>query len=187
MKLMTKARDLVAALIHRRSALQAGARIRGHYRVACRRADGSVRWVEEMSNLVVNQGLDHMLETELSAGSQVTSWYVGLYGSSPIPQSTWTAASHGSEFTSYDEATRQSFLDSGVSGQSLNNSSSKAAFTISANGQTIGGAFLISDSMKSGSSGYLFSAAAFSGGNKSADDDDVIEVTLTFTLADDGV
>jgi hypothetical protein len=90
------------------------------------------------------------------------------------------------EVTAYDEAARQAFTPGSVASQSVNNSASKAVFTISSS-VTVGGAFLVSNSTKGGTTGTLYSAGAFSGGNRALVDDDVLNVQATFSQADDGV
>jgi hypothetical protein len=55
-------------------------------------------------------------------------------------------------------------------------------FTISANGTGIGGLFLTSSNSKGGTTGTLYAAAAFSAGNKTLDDNDVLSVTYTTSL-----
>lgn len=148
---------------------------------------GGLKWTEEYENLVVNEGLDDILDVYLSGGTQDTSWFVGLLAASPTPLAGWTATEVGAaDFVAYDEATLQAFTDGGVSSQSLDNSASPATFTISTDSSSIGGAFLIGTNAKATPAGTVYSAGAFSGGNKAADDGDSLEVTCTFTSADDG-
>lgn len=148
---------------------------------------GGLKWHEEYENIVVNEGLDHVLDVVLSAGTQDTSWFVGLLAASPTPLAAWTATEIASnDFVAYDEATLQAFTDGGVSSQSVDNSGSPATFTISTNSSSIGGAYLIGTNAKATPAGTLYSAGAFSGGNKAADDGDSLEITCTFTSADDG-
>lgn len=148
---------------------------------------GDLKWEYGFPNLVLNGGLDHALDIVLSGGTQDTSWFVGLLAASPSPLATWTATELASnDFVNYDEATLQAFVDGGVSSQSLDNSASTADFTISTNGSSIGGAFLIGTNAKATPAGTAYSAGAFSGGNKAADDNDTLSVTYTFTAADDG-
>lgn len=150
-----------------------------------------LRWEEIIHNLIVNEGLEHILDVIFKGGTQVDPWYVGLLASSPTVLNAWTATEVGAnDFVNYDEATLQELVDGAISGtttKSLDNSASKAVFTISTNGSTIGGAFLISTSTKATPAGTVYAAGAFSGGDKSADDDDTISVTATFTQTDDGV
>jgi len=163
-------------------------RVGGQFRVTCRDSEGRVKWDEIADNLVVNVGLQHILDVLFAGASQVDPWYVGLTDGTPTVAAGDTAASHAgwTEVTAYDEANRQTFVDVRT-GQSVDNSASKAAFTISSDATTIGGAFLISDNTKGGSAGTLLCAAAFTGGDKVADDNDTLSVQYTFTAADDGV
>lgn len=149
---------------------------------------GGLRWADGYQNLVVNEGLNHLLDVVLSGGTQDTSWFVGLLDSDAAPGASWTATEiAGDDFVAYDEATLPAFTDGGVSGQSLSNTASPAAFTISTNGSVIGGAYLIGTNAKATPAGTLYAAGTFTGGDKSADDNDTLEVTATFSAADDGV
>ena len=146
---------------------------------------GGLRWADGYENLIVNDGLDHALDVILSGGTQDTSWFVGLLAASPSPAAGWDADDIASnDFVAYDEATLEAFADGGVSGQSLDNSGSPAEFTISTDSSSIGGAYLIGTNAKATPAGTLFSAGAFTGGNKAADDGDTLEVTITYTAAD---
>ena len=179
--------DIVSAKLTRRPGVSSGIKVGGNFQVICRDKDGREKWRDTIDNLVVNVGLQHILDIVFSGGTQIDPWYVGLTGSTPSPAAGDTMGSHAgwTEFQNYDEGTRQTWVEV-RSGQSMDNSASKAAFTISADSSTIGGAFLTSDNTKGGTTGTLMAAGAFSGGDKSADDDDTLEVTYTFSAADDG-
>jgi hypothetical protein len=178
-----------SAIARRRPEFCGGIKFKGHWDIVCKGPDGHVKWVDKIENLIVDAGLNHALDATLSAGSQITTWYIGITNGSPSPAAGDTMASHAGwvENQNYDEANRVTWVDGGVAGKSVDNSASKATFTIDTAAQTIGGAFLVSENTKGGTSGTLYAAGAFTGGNKSADDNDVIEVTATFTSADDGV
>lgn len=165
------------------------AKVRGHWEVSCYSADGELRWHECFDNLVVNEGLNYMLAAGLAAGTPITSWYIGLTNASPTPAPADTMASHAgwTEWTNYSESTRQAFVAGTVSGQQVSNSASKARFTSNAASQTVGGAFLVSNNVKGGTTGTLYAVGAFSGGNKAVGLGEIVEVTATFSLADDGV
>lgn len=172
----------------KKSGVSAKMKARGLWRAECRDRHGNVKWIEEWENLVVNAGLNYLLDVALSGGSQITSWYLGLINASPTIAAGDTMASHAgwTENTAYDEATREAWTDGGVSGQSVNNSGSPAVFTGSTNGQTLGGAFLTSVATKGDNTGTLYAAGTFST-PKNLDDGDTLTVTATFTQADDGV
>lgn len=135
-------------------------------------------------NLVVNEGLDHILNTVFHGGTPVGTWYLGLFEANYTPIATVTAAtitSASTECTTYDESTRQAYDEAASSGQSITNSASKATFTINAT-KTIYGAFLVSASAKSATTGVLMSAARFAS-SKSVVDDDQLLLTYTFAAS----
>ena len=182
----TKEGDNYGAVAHRRALLDADlARLIGRWKITCKDRFGRIKWIDYIENLVTNVGLDYLLDSALSGGTPITSWFVGLTDGTPTVAAGDTSASHAgwTEVTAYDEATRVAWSDGGVSSQSVSNSGSPAQFTISANGTTIGGAFLISVSTKGGSTGTLYAVGAFSAGDKLLDDNDTLDVTATFTAA----
>lgn len=152
-------------------------------------AGSRLQWEDVIYNLVVNQGLDDLLDVTLSGGTQDSTWFIGLTDSTPTVAAGDTPGSHAgwAEVTDYDEAARVAWSDGGVSGQSVDNSASPATFTISANNTTVGGAGLFGDNTKGGATGRLYAVGAFSAGDKTLDDNDSLDVTSTFTSADDGV
>lgn len=171
--------------IIRRALLNEEIDLRGHWEVECRDKDGNLKWRDSIDNIVVNAGLNHLLDVALSGATQVTSWFLGLTDGTPTVAAGDTMGSHAgwTEVTAYDEATRVAWSDGGVSGQSVSNSGSPATFTINANGTVIGGAFLASNSTKGGTTGTLYAAGAFGAGDKTLDDNDTLSVTATFTAA----
>lgn len=176
--------EMSADVISRaRQNMQAG--FENCWEFVCRDKDGNEKWRDHIDNIVVNAGLNYILDAGLSGGTPVTSWYIGLLSDSPTVNAADTMASHSgwTEVTAYDEADRQAWTDGGVSGQSVSNTGSPADFTISTNGTDIGGAFLTSDNTKGGSTGTLYAAGAFSAGDKSLDDGDELSVTCTATAA----
>lgn len=156
-----------------------------------RMASGLILPLREVAfchNIVVNEGLDAFLDVHLSGGTQITSWFLGLTTGTPTFAAGDTLASHAgwTEFQDYDEAARVAWTDGGVSGQSVDNSGSVATFTSSSDANTAGGAFLASDNTKGGTTGTLQAGAAF-GSDKTLDTGETIDVTATFTSADDSV
>jgi hypothetical protein len=120
------------------------------------------------SNTTMNAGLTDMLAVNFDAGTQKTQWYIVPINNSPTPSIVAgdTAASHAgwAEATTYSESTRQQYNPT-CSNKVMTNTASAA--TITASGSlTVYGVFLISDNTKSGSSGMLAAAAAFTGGNQ---------------------
>lgn len=161
----------------------------GKYHVECRDKDGNLKWQLSTPNLVVNAGAQYMCGTALTATTQVTTWYLGLYGAGATntPAASDTMASHAgwTEVTAYSEATRPacSFAAATLANPSVaTNTASKATFTINGTA-TVGGAFLTSNNTKGGTTGTLFSAADFGApGDRAVVSGDVLSVTYTFSL-----
>lgn len=146
--------------------------------------DGNLKWREEVPNLVVNEGLDDILAKYYKGSSYTAAHYVGLTDGTPTVDAGDTMGSHPgwTEVTDYDEAARPDFTPGTVSGQSVDNSGSKATFTINSS-VTIGGGFLTTDSTKGGTASTLVGAAAFSGGDRSLQSGDTLNVTVTATAS----
>lgn len=147
--------------------------------------NGNPKWTQEFKNTVVNTGLNDALDKWLKGSGYTAAFYVGLTDGTPTVNAADTMASHAgwTEVTAYDESTREVLTLGSVSSQSVDNSASKASFTISTNSTTIGGAFLTTDSTKGGTSGTLISAGAFTGGDKTLDDGDTLNVTVTISAS----
>ena len=144
-----------------------------------------IKWYEDFTNLVVNEGLDDNLDKYFKGSAYTAAFYVGLTDGTPTVAAGDTMASHAGwvEVEDYDEAARQTLTLGTVASQSVDNSASKATFTINANSTTIGGAFVTTSSTKGGTTGTLYGAGAFSAGDKTLDDDDTLDVTVTLTAA----
>lgn len=161
----------------------------GVFTVTCFGADGQVKWEENLKNLVVNVGLKDMNDKYFTGSSYTAAWYIGLYGaaSSNDPAASDTAASHAgwTEVTPYSNATRPAatFAAATTADPSvITNSASPASFSINATA-TVGGAFLISDNTKGGTTGVLFSASDFAApGDRSVASGDTLSVGYTFSL-----
>lgn len=136
-------------------------------------------------NIVVNQGLDHILDVVLHASTQVTTWYIGIFEGNYTPVATDTAANitaNSTECTAYDESTRVEYVEAAASSQSTTNSANKATFTINAT-KTVYGAFLASASAKSATTGTLLAASRFSASRSLVATDELL-ITYTISAAD---
>lgn len=162
----------------------------GRFKVQCFDKDGNLKWEDENHNLVVNEGLQYMCGTALTSVTQITTWYIGLYGAgaSNAPAAGNTMASHTSwtEVTPYSNANRPTctFATATTANPSVaTNSASVAVFNINAT-ETVGGAFLVSNNTKGGSTGTLFSAADFSApGDRAVTSGDTLNVSYSLSLA----
>ena len=159
-------------------------RIGGIFEADCFDKNGNRKWSDVAKNLVVNEGLNHILNVQFHGTAQVGTWYVGLKEAGTAA-SVHTLASHAAwaEATGYTTGLRKAYVEATASGKSITNSASKASYAISSSA-TIAGAFVCS--VTSGTSGILFCAADFTS-PRAVENGDTLEVTYTLSAADDGV
>lgn len=163
--------------------LKSGARINGRFDVVVRDKDGNIKQTTEAENLVVNQGLNNMLDITFHGTSQTNPWYVGLKDTGTIAAAD-TLASHAgwAEFTSYT-GNRKEYQEAAAVNQSITNTANVAIFNADATDSAYG-AFLCSAA--TGTSGELFCAADFAN-VVNVESGDEVEITYTISVADDGV
>lgn len=147
--------------------------------------DGKVidEWKEP--NIVVDEGINYILDAALSGATQVTTFYIGLFQNNYTPLSTDVAATFpgagvGNEITTaYTEATRPVWTEAGVSAKTITNTASPAVFTFNT-GATAYGAFLVTTNTKGGTTGKLIAASKFSS-SRAMLNTDALHVTYTLT------
>jgi hypothetical protein len=151
---------------------------KGLWKFECFDLEGNPKWEVEESNLVTIAGLNHILETEFRNNTVVSTWYVGLKAAGAANNND-TLASHGTwtEITAYTTGNRQTFTSNVAVAGSITNNNSKASFSINTNATVVAGGFLAS--VNNGTSGTLFAAVDFTGGNKTCDNGDTLQVTYT--------
>ena len=148
------------------------------WKVTCLDKDGNIKWEENKKNLIVTAGLNHILDVEFHATTQVTTWYIGLKGAGSVAAGD-TMASHSgwAELTGYS-GDRKAWTEGAASSGSMTNSSS-VDFTINATA-TVAGAFL--NTAATGTSGTLYGAVDFSS-SRAVISGDTLQVTVTVTAA----
>ena len=183
-----KSQDVVTAGVARGGPATAGAKAHGEYLIECFDKDGNLKWSTKVPNLVVNVGLQDMNTKYFTGSSYTAAWYIGLYGAGATnsPAAGDTMASHAgwTEVTAYSNANRPTatFGTATTADPSvISNSASPATFNINGTA-TVGGAFLVNNNTKGGSTGTLFSASDFTGGDRSVGNNDTVNVTYTFNL-----
>ena len=163
---------------------------KGVYKIQCHDKDGNLKWEDAAPNLVVNVGLQDMNAKYFTGSAYTAAWYIGLYGAgaSNTPAAGDTMSSHAgwTEVVAYSQATRPACtfgVPTTANPSVATNSASPATFSINAT-TTVGGAFLTSNSTKSGTTGTLYSAADFSApGDRAVTNGDTLSVTYTLSLA----
>ncbi len=190
MQVKAKSTDTVTATVTTTQGFGEGAAGGGVFHFKCYDKDGNLKWEAKCPNLVVDVGLQDMNNKYFLGSAYTATWYIGLYGSgaSNSPAAGNTMASHSSwtEETGYSQATRPActFATPTTANPSVaTNSASPAVYSINATA-TIGGAFLVSENTKGGSTGTLYSASDFtSPGDRSVVSGDTLNVTYTLSLA----
>lgn len=162
--------------------------VKGKFIIEIRRKDGTVE-VEEFDNTVTNEGKVYLLKCGVSnQASQITSWYVGIFGNNVTPSASDTAStalgSSGTygEITAYSETTRPQFNASyfDTPTPNINNYASIAEFTISGS-ITARGAFIVSSSVKNSTSGVLMCAGRLAS-DKPLSSGDVLGIKYSITV-----
>ena len=185
-----KSKDVVSSSLVAGGFAADSASAKGVYKIQCHDKDGNLKWEDEAPNLVVNEGLQDMNAKYFTGTTYTAAWYIGLYGAgaSNTPAAGDTMSSHAgwTEVVAYSQATRPActFGTPTTANPSVaTNSASPATFSINAT-TTVGGAFLTSNSTKSGTTGTLYSAADFSApGDRAVTNGDTLSVTYTLSLA----
>ena len=162
----------------------------GIFTVTCVGADGKEKWSDTFHNLVVNQGLQDMNSKYFSASGYTAAWFLGLVtgpGSGNTYAATdtlatnpgWNELAPGTAYTGNRKAVTfgtATTADPSV----ISNSAAPSSFAMLVNGTVVAGALLAS--VNSGTSGILFSVGNFTGGDKTVDSGDTLNVTYTFSL-----
>jgi hypothetical protein len=184
---ISKAQDAVSASLVSRPGSTERVGAGGVFTVTCHGSDGQLKWSDSFHNLVVNEGLQDMNSKYFKGSGYTAAWYLGLVtgpGSGTTFAAGNTLASHAgwTENTAYTGNRKAVTFGTATTADPsvIDNSAAPSSFTMNANAQVIAGAFLCS--VASGTSGVLFSAGDFTGGDKTVDSGDTLAVTYTFSL-----
>ena len=153
----------------------------------CYDKDGNLKWTEKVENIVVDEGLNDILDTYFKGGTQISTWYVAIFENdyTVLPANNY-AAKGFIESIAYVESVRPTWTGGAVTGASVDNSASKATFTMNGT-KIIWGAALVGgtnaatkDDSTAGVANVMYCSAQFSA-EKSVVADDVLKVTVTLT------
>ena len=143
-------------------------------------------------NLVVNEGLAHLLNVAMGTTAKPAGYYLALFSGATAPAANWTAANFSSvaaEIVSmtegYTNATRPQWTPQNTSTNSIDNFNAVAKVTIATSSQlTVTGAAMLTNSTNGGTTGTLISASKYTAARVFQDGDEYeIGYRLSFTAA----
>jgi hypothetical protein len=142
-------------------------------------------WEEHVHNLVFDAGINELLDKFFKGSSYTATWYVFLVDNASFSAYAAgdTMASHSGwlEGTPYSNANRPTLTLGTVASKSVDNSASKASFTINAT-LTVRGAGIANNNTKGGTTGIAYGAADF-GASRAVISGDTLNVQVTLTGA----
>ena len=120
-------------------------------------------------NLVVNEGMAHILNVALGATAKPTGYFLALFNGAATPQANWTAAGFAatagevvSMSEGYTSPTRPAWTPGVAATNSIDNMAAVATVTIAATSQiNVTGAAMLTSSVRGGTTGVLVSATRY--------------------------
>lgn len=153
--------------------------IKGRFKVEHFR-DGNKIGEYLLNNGIVDVGIHTLFDVFFRAGTQITTWYLGLIDNSGFTglSNSDTMSSHSgwSESTIYSNANRPTWNSDAPASRQITNSTT-VDFNINASG-TIKGIFVTSNNTKGGTSGTLWATALFSS-TVTVANGDTLKITYT--------
>lgn len=173
--------------------------IEGTYHVECFDKDGNLKWADDISNLVTTEGKKYLLDLCFGTGTY-SSVYMGLISSVSYTNvlvgdtaaqingsNGWKESGTSTNYPSIGGTGLRlapSFNAASGTGQVDKATSAAVSFTIGATGGTLKGCFIVINgtSALGNTTGKLYSAGTFSGGDKVVSASDTLNVTYTTSI-----
>ncbi len=169
-----------------------GCEARGRFDISCIAPDGSVKWTDQIENVVANVGKNYMFTQSFVTNNAIVGPFMGL-----ISNQSYSATANGDTMSSHAgwveagnantptyTGNRASTTWAAASGGAIA-LSANSNFAISGTGIVVG-CFIVYGTSASNAvgnnSGTLWSAGAFTGGNKAANGGDTISVSYSTSM-----
>lgn len=182
-------RDFVSAQMQANTDFIAQAIPGGVFSFQCRRADGELLWRAEAPNMIVDVGVQYLLNG-ISAAPTIVGPFLGLMGGTGTVAGGDTMASHagwievgGTNAPAYT-GNRATPTWSAASGRSKAISAS-VSFTFTSGGNVLGAFLVLSTgavNTKDSTAGVLYSVGAFQGGTQPVVNTNVLTVSYSTNL-----
>ena len=186
-----RAIEVIGATIGKNLIHNEQARARGRFTAICKDRYGNILWQQTIENLVTTEGKNSLLDTGLGAVAQITPWYIGLISSvswSAVNVADtaaqingtngWKEAGLANAPTYTGNRMTAVWSAAGAGSKAL---SAALAFAITGAG-TVKGCFLVSSNTKDGTTGKLYSAGTFTGGDQVVANTNTLNVNYTASL-----
>jgi hypothetical protein len=195
-------KDNMGATVLRGSDMTERLSAKGVYTAKCYDKNGKLKWTTKAKNVVTDVGANQLLDSAFGSGP-VAGPFLGLissvgYTGIPVTGDTmgshasaghvWNEAGNGSNYPLWSTPASNarvavSFAAAGTRAKAL---SSVASFVISGTGGTVKGCFLVFGSgavaTNNNTSGVLYSAGVFSGGDKVVGVGDTLQVSYSTSV-----
>lgn len=151
----------------------------------CIGRDGKLKWRAREENLIPDVGRDYLLSAGLLGGSQLSSWFIGLYAnarSNVVGDTMTTLMADAGEITDYvtTGSNRLALVPDALSNGVFSNLSNRAEFEATAQ-FTVRGGFICSNATQGSTAGTLLSLVANSS-PKTVEIGEILRVTAGLSL-----
>lgn len=166
----------------------------GHYKVECLGADGQVKWVDTIENLVVTVGKNDLLDKYFAGTTYTAAWYMGLVdntsfsayaaGDTLASHAGWLEIATGTGYTAGGSSTNRATV-SWNAASAGSKASTTTAFAITASITVLGALLTVTQARgtaSNGGAGVLYSAGSFTGGARTVVSGDTLNVTYTASV-----